>query len=80
MWHGTCQHFGHREACDAEVFNVTKARLNSQVQNRRAGRLLKQAPIERIFEKYVGRKMFPDERVALRLEPELEPSRKLFSK
>jgi hypothetical protein len=59
---------------------MPKAKLNYQVQNRRRGRLQKRAPIEHIFEKYVGRKMLPAERAILHLEPETELPRKSSSK
>jgi hypothetical protein len=52
--------------------HLMKANEVADIRKLRASGRGKKTPIERIFEKYVGRKMMPSERVALQLRSELE--------
>jgi hypothetical protein len=54
----------------AEVVDLAKARPRSQLQNGPARYVQKTTLIERIFEKYMGRKMTSAERELFHLKPE----------
>jgi hypothetical protein len=62
------------------VVAVAKVKPVPGPQARRNGRRQSETLIERIFKKYLGRRMTSDERIIFELEPEKAPTGKTTSK